>query len=187
MLGTTWTFGRREPDLRKGAVAGLLGDLAASWVMNQFQAAVPAQTFKKLFGEANGQDSSGSGGSSSGGSSSEPATVKAAEAVSEGVFDHELTDGEKDWAGPAVHFTHGSLSAALYGALAEHEPVVTRAGGLPFGAALWLVADEGAVPALGLSKAPWAYPPSTHAYSLVSHLVYGFATEAVRRLVRRML
>lgn len=178
---------RHEPDLLKGAVAGLLGGLAASWVMNQFQAAVPATAFKKLLGETDGQEGGSSNGQGDQQESAEPATVKAAEAVSEGVLDHELADDEKAWAGPAVHYTHGSLSAALYGALAEHEPVVARGAGLPFGTALWLVADEGAVPALGLSKVPWKYPPSTHLYSFASHLVYGLSTEAVRRLVRRLL
>lgn len=180
MFDTTWAIQHREPDLLRGSVAGLLGGLVGSWVMNRFQTAVPAEAFKKLLGEADNQDPGDQ-------ESAEPATVQAAEAVSEGVIDHELTDDEKEWAGPAVHYTHGSLSAALYGALAEHEPAVARGAGLPFGAALWLVADEGAVPALGLSEAPWAYPPSTHAYSLVSHLVYGLATEVVRRFVRRLL
>ena len=184
MLGTKWTFQRRDPDILKGAVAGLLGGLAASWVMNQLQAAVPAEAFEKMLGKSSEGDSD-EGGDNDGGSS-EPATVKAAEAVAEGLFGHDLTDDEKQWAGPAVHYAHGSLSAALYGALAEH-PGVRAGAGLPFGAALWLVADEGAVPALGLSKAPWTFPLSVHAYSLVSHLAYGLTTEIVRRSVRHLL
>jgi putative membrane protein len=181
MLESKWMPGRRTPRTWKGALAGLVGGLAASWVMNQFQAAVPADTFKELLGEAN------DGGDDSGSEEAEPATVEAAEAVSEHAFDHELTDDEKSWAGPAVHYTHGSLSAALYGALVEHEPAASAGAGLPFGIALWLVAEEGTVPVLGLSQPPWTFPPSTHAYSLASHLVYGLSTEVVRRLVRRVL
>src|SRR5690606_29902824 len=97
--------------------AGLLGGLAASWVMSRFQAAVPADTFKELLGEPTDDDGS---------DESEPATVKAAEAVSEGFLGHRLSEDEKAWAGPAMHYAHGSLSAALYGALAEHQPIVTR-------------------------------------------------------------
>ena len=175
MLTSSWALKRHEPHLLAGAVAGLAGGLAASWIMNQFQAAVPLKTFKKMLGEDT---------SSSGGGSAEPATVQAAEAVSEGLLDHELTDDEKEWAGPAVHYAFGSGAGAVYGALAEVAPATTVGLGLPFGAAFWLTADEGAVPALGLSKAPWAYPPSVHAYALVSHLVFGLSTEAVRRLVR---
>jgi putative membrane protein len=47
-----------------------------------------------------------------------------------------------------------------------------------------LIADETAVSATGLAKRPSAYPPSTHAYALSSHLVYGFVTETVRRVLR---
>ncbi len=185
MFDTKWTLQRREPNLAKGAIAGLVGGLAASWVMNQFQAAVPAKAFKKLLGETD--ESGGGSGSDDSHESAEPTTVKAAEAVSEGAFDHKLTDDEKAWAGPAVHYSLGSSAGLVYGLLAEADPRVTAGGGLPFGAAFWLVADEATVPALGLSKAPWQFPPSTHVYSFVSHLVYGLTTEAVRRLVRRML
>ena len=61
------------------------------------------------------------------------------------------------------------------------------AAGLPFGAAFWLLADETAVPLLGLSKGPTEYPLSTYAYALASHLVYGLTAEAVRRAVRGAL
>lgn len=186
MFDTNSTLRSRKPSPLKGALAGLLGGLAASWIMTQFQSAVPAETFKELLGETDEEQDRPSEADESE-ESGEPATVEAAEAVSEGVLDHELTDEEKAWAGPAVHYTHGSLSAAFYGALAEHEPVITMGAGLPFGTVLWLVADEGAVPALGLAKAPWTHPPSTHVYSLASHLVYGLSAEIVRRGVRRVL
>lgn len=173
-----WALKRRTPDLLAGAVAGLASGLAAPWVMNQFQAAVPLKAFKTLLGEAAATESSPSG------EAADPATVQAAEAVSEGLLGHDLTDDEKEWAGPAVHYALGSGAGLAYGLMAEVKPRVTAGFGLPFGAAFWMVADEGAVPALGLSKAPWAYPPSVHAYAFVSHLVYGLSAEAVRRLVR---
>jgi len=40
---------------------------------------------------------------------------------------------------------------------------------------------------MGLSASPARYPLSTHAESLATHLVYGVATDTVRRLVRRAL
>jgi len=75
-------------------------------------------------------------------------------------------------------------AAAIYGAVAEMLPIVRAGNGLLFGAVLWWVADETAVSAVGLAKKPSAYPPSTHAYALSSHLVYGFVTETVRRILR---
>jgi uncharacterized membrane protein YagU involved in acid resistance len=50
-----------------------------------------------------------------------------------------------------------------------------------------LLADEVTLPALGYSKSPMEFPLSTHVYALVSHLVYGWTTEIVRRAVRKVL
>jgi uncharacterized membrane protein YagU involved in acid resistance len=98
-----------------------------------------------------------------------------------------LQESEKEPAGAAVHYAFGTLSGGLYGALAEVTPQVTTAAGLPFGAGVWLLADEVSVPLLGLSKGPTAYPASTHVYSLASHLVYGLTAELSRRAVRHVL
>ena len=63
----------------------------------------------------------------------------------------------------------------------------TTGAGLPFGAAVWAIADEGIVPAAGLSKSPTEYPPAIHLYAFASHLVFGLTAEVVRRAVRRAL
>jgi hypothetical protein len=114
-------------------------------------------------------------------------TVRAAAAISEGIFDHKLTASEKKISGTAVHYVLGTGVGGLYGAAAEIAPNVTAGAGLPFGALFWLVVDEGAVPLLGLSKGPMAYPLSIHAYALSSHFVYGVTAEVVRRAVRGAL
>jgi uncharacterized membrane protein YagU involved in acid resistance len=66
-------------------------------------------------------------------------------------------------------------------------PIVTIGNGVGFGTGVWLLADEVAVPAAGLSKPAQEVPLTTHIYALVSHLVYGWITETVRRAVRRVL
>jgi uncharacterized membrane protein YagU involved in acid resistance len=86
-----------------------------------------------------------------------------------------------------VHYGVGTTSAAVYGALAEVAPLVTIGNGVGFGAGLWLLADEVAVPAAGLSKPAKEIPLTTHIYALVSHLVYGWITVTVRQAVRRAL
>jgi uncharacterized membrane protein YagU involved in acid resistance len=103
------------------------------------------------------------------------------------VFGHKLTASEKKIAGTAVHYVLGTGVGGLYGVAAEIAPKVTAGAGLPFGAVFWLVVDEGAVPLLGLSKGPMAYPLSIHAYALSSHFVYGVTAEVVRRAVRGAL
>lgn len=118
-------------------------------------------------------------------SNDEPATVKAAELVSKNVFRHELLVSEKNARTNAVHYAPGGTSGAVYGAAAELIPGVTSEAGLPFGTAIWLAVDEGAVPLPGLARGPTNYPLSTHLYALASHFVYGLTTEVVRRTLRK--
>jgi putative membrane protein len=182
--------GRGEGDVWKGLAAGLAGGLVASWAMNRFQDVWSklAEEFVQSEEQPSARDGAGDTQQSQGGEEqADDATVKTASAISEGVFGHELTKGEKKIAGPAVHYAFGASVGGLYGAVAELAPEATAGAGLPFGAAFWLLADETAVPLLGLSKGPTEYPLSTHVYALASHLVYGLTAEAVRRAVRGAL
>lgn len=188
-------------DVWKGLAAGLIGGLVASWTMNRFQDVWSKlvkgvenwsdNQFQNVWGEFGesvdeSPDTQGSKPSPTP-EVEDDTTVKAASAVSEGLFDHRLTEREKKIAGPAVHYSLGMGVGGLYGAAAEMAPKVTAGKGLPFGAVFWLVVDEGAVPLLGLSKGPTAYPLSTHAYALSSHFVYGLTVEVVRRAVRKAI
>jgi hypothetical protein len=115
------------------------------------------------------------------------AAERLANAISVGISDRELTKHEKDVAGTVLHYAMGVTSGALYGALAEAMLEATAGAGLPFGMAVWAIADEGIVPAVGLSKSPTEYPLSIHAYAISSHLVFGLTTELVRRAVRNVM
>jgi putative membrane protein len=186
---------RRKRDNLKGMAAGLIGGLVASAVMNQFQAlwAKVAEGNEKSHGAQSLQQGSPEYGAGrelqqrGNDEEQDNATERVASLISERFFDHRLTNREKEIAGAAVHYAFGMGSGGLYGVLAEAAPKVTKGVGLPFGAFVWLSADEGMVPLLGLSKGPTAYPLSTHVYALASHLVYGMTTEIVRRAVRRVL
>lgn len=160
----------------KGMAAGLAGGLAASWSMNQFQ---------ELLSKAQNSSHDGTQESEQH-SREEPATVKAAEQVSRSAFHHELADREKAPAGEAVHYTMGAVSGAVYGALANAVPATATGYGLSFGTALWILADEAAVPGLGLSKSPSETPKSSHLTAWMSHLVYGFTTDVIRRTIVRL-
>ncbi len=181
-----------EADVLKGLAAGIIGGLVASWTMNQFQSLWSSleegdkQSQNKKDSQQGGRKGQQKKEQSQEEGGGDNATVKAAEAISESVFDHELTKSEKKVAGPAVHYAMGATSGAIYGAMAELTPFVTIGAGLPFGAAVWLAADEAAVPALGLSESPTEVPISKHAYALASHFVYGLTTEIVRRVVRNI-
>lgn len=177
-----------EGSVWKGAAAGVVAGLVGSFVMTQFQTLVGKLT--EGAPEENSQHSSDRGAGESAedkGDDGDDATVKAAARLSRGLFHHELDGEEKKVAGPAVHYAMGAVSGAVYGAAAELAPAVSWGVGLPFGAAVWLTADEVAVPALGLSEAPTEYPASVHAQALAAHLVYGLVTDLVLRGLRRVL
>ena len=190
-----------DTNVWKGLIAGLAGGLVASWTMNQFQAAWTrvAEGFEKPHGAQSMQPSEGSNPNEMPDSSNalseskaekedqDDATVETAKVISRNVLGHEITESEKKPAGAAVHYAFGTLTGGLYGAMAEVTPQVTAGVGLPFGAVFWVVADEVAVPVLGLAKRPTEYPVSTHVYALASHLVYGVTAELSRRAVRQVL
>jgi putative membrane protein len=73
---------------------------------------------------------------------------------------------------------------APVGTAFEIAPIVTRAVGLPFGAAVWLGAQVVAVPALGLAEPPTRRAPRTEAEEFGMPLLYGLVTALVRRLLR---
>jgi putative membrane protein len=187
---------RKSSDPLKGMIAGAAGGLVASWVMNQFQALLSRMTHgvERPHGAQSLQPGSPRHGVARElqerglDREADTAAVRTAVVVSDRLFGLELAEGEKrEIAGAVIHYAFGVATGCLYGAMAELKPATTTGAGLPFGAAVWLIADEIIVPALGLSKPPTKYPPSTHAYSIASHLVYGLTTEIVRRQVRRAL
>lgn len=187
--------GRGEGDVWKGLAAGIVGGLAAAWAMNQFQAALSklaageershgAQSLQQgMPGHGIGRELQEQGKDDP----QDTAPARLANAISVGVSGHELSKHGKEVAGVGFHYAMGATSGALYGAVAEVVPQVSVGLGLPYGAAIWLGADEGIVPALGLSKSATEYPLSIHLYAFASHLVFGLTTELVRRCVRNVL
>jgi len=179
----------------RGAATGFVSGLVASWVMNQFQ-----QTVSKVFAEEekpHGAQSLQKGLPDHGASAElqelglddprDNAAERTANVISAKVFDHAMTSKEKHRGGAVAHYLMGAASGALYGVGAELVPQVSVGAGVPFGAAVWLVADEVMVPALGLSKSADEYPLSKHAYALSSHLVYGLTTDLVRRALLKVM
>jgi uncharacterized membrane protein YagU involved in acid resistance len=112
----------------------------------------------------------------------EDATVKTARSISRRLLHHDLTPSEAKWAGPLVHYSFGTLVGAIYGGLAHTATPVRAGSGTAYGTAVWLAADELAVPALGLSGSQ-SPPPASRAKMLAAHLVYGAATHFTRKLL----
>lgn len=109
------------------------------------------------------------------------------ERVARTVVGRCLTPRELAVAAPAVHYAFGTAIGALYGLAVEVFAGSRRLGASAYGAGVWLVADELAMPVLGLSNPAAARTGEQHAQSLASHLVYAYTTELVRWVIRPRL
>ena len=173
-----------EKNALLGAAAGAAGGLLGSWMMVRFNHLVggeetgngdtPRPDYRR---DAAPNDTDGT-------ISDEPASIKAASQLGESLAGRPLTHGEKRLGGSMLHYAFGAVAGAVYGAAAEGTPAATQGFGLPFGATVWLAADEIGLPLAGMSAPPTEYPASRHAAALGTHLVYGATVEAVRRLLR---
>ena len=166
----------RNGDAILNVVGGIAGGLLGSFVMERFQRAL-------------GRISHDLGGAPGGGGQqyrqpqSEPSTYKAADSIAVTTTGRNVPPRAKPAAGAAIHYAFGAAVGAIYGAATARMPDVTIWKGVPFGATVWLIADELGMPAAGLAKSPSAYPLRDHATGLASHLLYGATTELVRRSV----
>jgi uncharacterized membrane protein YagU involved in acid resistance len=80
-------------------------------------------------------------------------------------------------AAATLHYGFGAALGAAFGAMAGRVRLVPGATGAAFGAAVWIAADEVAVPALNLSDPDAGYPADAHLQSFASHIVFGVTTE----------
>lgn len=165
--------GSKKGRIFRGIVAGAVGGLAASWVMNQFQQGVAyAESDILDIGppKKRGDD----------------ATVKTAHAISKRVRGRKVAKRDEKNAGAAVHYGFGALCGAVYGLMAETVPASKVGFGAAYGSAVWLLADEIAVPALGLSEPISKTPAGAHAKALASHWVYGLTADLTRRAIMKI-
>ena len=124
-------------------VAGLVGGLAASVVMNIFQ----RRLSKALGGEerSHGAQSQQIGTPDHGAgayltkiaadSSEDDAAERTANLISVGLTGHRLTDEEKEVGGTIFHCVFGATTGLAYGIASELLPIFRSAWGLP--SALW--------------------------------------------------
>lgn len=153
-----------------GAAAGLVGTLAMTAFQSWWSKSQPA----------------GPPLGSSGNGDPEPPTEKAADAISEATQGQDLSAGEREKAGDAVHFTMGTTCGAIYGALSEFIPAVTALDGVAYGSCVWLVANNAAVPSLGLSEPPSEQSTSEQVSSFLAHAVYGLSVDLTRRVLNKV-
>jgi putative membrane protein len=149
-----------QKSLWKGALAGLIGGLAATAVKTAAEKLYPPRV--------EGQP--------------EPP-----ELLAEKLAGHSLDRGTEAVASEAIHWGFGALAGAAYGALAEFYPAATAREGATFGLTLMALTHEGALPALGLADEPDEQTPREHTSEAATHALYGVVTEKVRGWVRGAL
>ena len=81
----------------------------------------------------------------------------------------------------------GIATGALYGVAPEYWPPATAAEGAAFGVVLLGATHETTLPALDLTEQPQHQSDHEQLSELLTHLVFGFTTEQVRRRLRASL
>jgi len=175
----------RDRNVTAGVVAGLIGGIAGtiamneaqalwSWMVNGFQSTSAAGRHDSRDWQEKNEDQN--------------ANELFAQTIATHTIDRSLTGDELEVAAPIVHFAFGGSIGAVYGAAMEAGPVGSAiVAGAAFGTAVWIGADEIAMPVLGLSRDDREYPMEAHVQSFVAHLAFGLTAELVRRGVRSLL
>ncbi|MES2442167.1 MAG: DUF1440 domain-containing protein [Pseudomonadota bacterium] len=145
-----------------GLMAGIAAGLVASAAMAAFQAGAA-----KLLPDDD----------------EDPATLKAADAVSEAVTGSAVPAPYREASGEMVHYVVGAVMGGIYGVLTEYRPEASTGFGSAYGIATSTLLDEAAVPALDLGPDADEAPVESHIYGVASHLVFGVVLEGMRRLI----
>lgn len=171
---------RLAAQLGRGVAAGILGGLA----MNAFARAAAAWTHgAEAPGAAPGPDRTGRGVQppQSEGTAGEDAATQVGTMAYRAATGHEPRPSTRHMAGSAAHYAFSVAAGVGYAVLAPYAPVLRRGYGTVYGTLVWALADEGVVPALGLSRTPRRLPLGLHLYALCGHWVYGATVAAVMR------
>lgn len=153
-----------------GAIDGAIAGALATWVMGKATTAL----YERESASARTREDSARGGLTA---------YEAAAARLAGLRGATLSAEQRSVYGERIHWALGIGAGILYALLRDRIPGRALARGLAFGVAFWLVVDEGATPALGLTPGPTAFPWQTHARGLVGHLVFGTIADATLALL----
>lgn len=159
-----------------GAAGGFLGTLAMNYAQRLWTLAIDGRPPESAADEHDARDWQER-------SERQNANELAAQALARETVQRPLTRPELSIAARVIHFAFGAAVGAVHGLRVERSAARHRTG-VALGSALWLGADEIAMPVVGLSRSTLQRPLEMHLQSFVAHLVYGVVTENVRRLAR---
>jgi putative membrane protein len=165
-----------------GIIIGAIGGLAGTSAMNEAQRAwthaVDGEAAESAAGKHDARDWQER-------SEGQNSNEIAAQVLANRIVGRPLNRSELAVAAPLIHYSFGAAMGALYGAYLGRR---TQHGtGIGFGLAVWLLADEIAMPLLGLSDSTLRRPFEQHLQSMAAHVVFGMTTEAARAALERQL
>jgi hypothetical protein len=181
MKRNNMTQPRLSQSMLAGALGGLLGSLAMSYAQRAWTLAADGRAPQSAGGAHDARDWQER-------SEGRNANELAAQAVATRLIGRPLTGRELRVGAPLAHYTFGSVMGAAYGAWAaatQRDDALSR--GAAFGTALWLAADEVAMPLLSLSQPTTERPLEKHLQAFASHLVYGIVAEFTRQSITAQL
>jgi hypothetical protein len=177
-------------DLKLAAI-GVVGGIVAAMAMDSFSRCLRA--FHGDEREADGatpggeRDAKGAQPAQAKRSGDDDATVKVGTAAFKSVAGYTPGPEVRQWLGTAAHYGFSAAMGVNYMLASEQAPDLRRGYGTVYGSLVWAAADEGVLPAAGLSKKPSEIPIGVHAYALGAHCVYGVTLETCRRVAAAVL
>ena len=177
----------REKHLVRGMIAGAGAGCAAAWLMNQFMSG-PGEKLHHAVESDEQRQAKEQQRKQGQNNVEQDATMKASDVIVSTITGgRHLSIEEQRKGAPLVRYGLGTFAGAIYGGLAEYSPAARTGFGAGFGAALFASGDLVAVPALHLAPPISQFPPSSFVNPFAAHLVYGTATELLRRVIRLIL
>jgi putative membrane protein len=167
--------------LTRGVAAGIIGGLAGTWAMSHAQRLWTRAVDHHVPDSAGGKHDARDWQERD---EHQNANELAAQSIADYVMGRRLTRDELAIAAPFLHYSFGAAVGGAYGAYTERVRWQRDASGAGLGTALWITADEIAMPVLGLSRPTIGRPLEMHVQACVAHLVYGLTTELVRKSAR---
>lgn len=116
----------------------------------------------------------------------EPPPQVMARRITENVLHVKVSDETMSKLGNSVHWGYGMAWGALYGALRERVPTLSKAAGLPFGLGFWIVGDEVVTTAFKITPPAQAFPIDAHLRGLAGHLAFAASADGVYRVLRKV-
>jgi putative membrane protein len=107
------------------------------------------------------------------------ATSRIADVIVQRLLDYRLKKTGGRAGAMIVHYAVGTATGASYAILARRFPEVRKFCGVPFGVAVWLIADELVMPALGTTRKLRDYSRQAQINALGEHIVYAITVDSM--------